>query len=134
MPHSGKNGKAYFGTRGAIPGGSFTEIPDTRQWSFELDSDNKAYRSSSTGGGTKREAGHSDITGGSIQVYAPDSPDDFPVREGDKVDLKLVESSSKTHYVEAIIDKINPATDIEGGEIVGYTINFSGDGAYTAPS
>lgn len=133
MPHSGKHGKAEWKAEG---GTTFAEIPHVKQWSFDDTSDNKSYASSSTTGRMRREPGNGDASG-TVEVYAEEDGGSGAVENmlsvGDKGTFRLTETTGRAWLIPVVIDKFGAATDIEGAEIVGYSIDFSGDGVITKP-
>ena len=122
-PISGKNGKVTVAS---------TDIGDVTKWSLDLESNNPAYASNSTSGVKKRVAGVKDSSG-SIE-YKLDSAAALPLAAGDTVTLKLYINASKYYQGDVIIDKVGVVTDIDTGEIVAQTAQFSGNGAWTPPS
>lgn len=125
-PASGKTGKAYYDS-----GGGETEILDVTNWNLNKSSDNKPYASSTTDGHRKRVAGHKDKSG-SFEFYVTDGdPGNIPIAEGDAVTLALDTDTGKRETGPAIIDDIEIPADIEGGDPVKITVNFSGNGEWT---
>lgn len=131
MPYSGKGGSVRYRVDNnpltPLIDSDFTlSIPDVRQWQYNDTSDNKAYTSSSTSGRVRRIAANGDFQNGSIDVYSADTAS--PLTVGSKYFLALGRKSGLTDYVAVIIDAINHLVNIETGDIVGYQIQFSGNG------
>jgi len=120
-PISGKSGKVYVDA---------VEVADVRNWKVNRASDNKEYASSSTAGWKKRVAGNRDWSG-SFEVYLQDGDMTLAFDDGDDITLILQTDSGQTFTGPAIVDGIDYDDNIEGGDPVAGTVNFSGDGAYT---
>ena len=122
---SSKFGKAVWGA---------TDIPESRGWTFTDESDNKAYASSATAQRRKRVAGHGDSSG-SFRAYLDATVDlEGILVAGDTDTLKLYEDGTRFWAIEAIIDSVVITDEIEGGDIVEVTVNWSGNGTVTAPA
>jgi len=122
---SGKDGKVMIGA---------TTLADITFWTLNTASNNPAYASSATAGHKKRVAGVKD-GGGTIQGkldVADAVTDDFD--EGDAVTLLLHLDATRFYSVPAIIDSIQLEVDIDSGEVVGWTAEYSTDGAWTKPT
>lgn len=106
---SGKNGSV----------GSYSEITG---WSLNWTSNNPSYASSDTAGWKKRVAGMQDVTGsfegkwdGSAEVAA-----------GDEVSgLVLNLDASQSYTLDAVIDGVSFECNIDDGEIIGFSVDFS---------
>ena len=103
-------------------------VSDVRNIRFEQRSDNKEYRSSSTAGFTKRIAGHKDYSL-SFDVYAADGAIVFSKDEGDNIAVIATAVAGKTLTGNFIIDRISGIVDIEGGDLVGLSVECSGQGS-----
>ncbi len=122
---SGKDGKVMIGA---------TTLADITFWTLATASNNPAYASSATSGHKKRVAGVKDASGsiqGKLDVADPVT-DDFD--EGDAVTLLLYIDATRFYSVPAIIDSINFEVDIDTGEVIGWTADYSADGAWTKPT
>jgi len=110
------------------------EVAEVRNWSFSWVATLKEYASSSTNCVKKRIGTQKDVTGGRFEVYIDDADRvDAQIEPGDVVTLKLYEDATKFWIVtDATIASIDPATDIEGDEIVGASVGFEG-GTVTKP-
>ncbi len=119
---SGKNGTLFCNGEQVAP---------LTNWKLAVTSKNLDYVANDTGGWTARAAGPRDSSG-SFQVKADDAGH-CPVAEGDAVTLDLhVDRTGNNYYaVAAIIQRIEVETDISGGKVVGYVIEFAGNGAVT---
>ena len=123
-PFSAKTGVVTYDA-----GGRDVTILDVRSISWDRTSDNKEYASSSTAGIKKRVAGHKDSSG-TLEIFAQDGDVDIPFDEGDTLSLK-VQCNVKGWSCPIIVDSIGAAHDIEGGELIGVTVAFSGNGAWS---
>ena len=121
---SSKNGNAKWDD---------ADIPDSRGWNFSPTSDNKQYASSDTSGHISRVAGHKDHSG-TVRCYLDSTTDiEGILREGDTGDMDLYEDATRFWRFPAIIDSIEVTDEIEGGEIVEVSINWSATAALTDP-
>lgn len=126
----------FSGKDGKISDGS-GDLADITRWTFTRTSNNHAYGSSSSSGFKRRVAGVKDGSGsivGLIQVGA--AP---PVAEGDEVTLQLFEdknaAGSQPYWsVPAVIEQVRIEVDIDDGTPVGFTADFTTNGAWTEPS
>lgn len=122
-PITGNDGKATF---------SGTDILQVRGWTLSDSSDNKAFVSSATAGQTRRVKANQDWTA-SVTVFFDDGSPPTNVAKGDIAELELFTAQGAGvggKYVgEGIVESIEPETDVEGGELIGATINFAADGA-----
>lgn len=122
---SGKNGKVMIGS---------TTLADITKWDFTPTSNNPSYASSATGGFKTRRAGVKDGSGSldfKLDLADPIT-DDFD--EGSAVTLLLYIDATRFHTVPAIIDSIAWSVDINDGDVVGGTAQFSITGAWTKPT
>lgn len=103
-----------------------TELDDVRSMSLTITADNHAYTSSSTGGWTKRLAGRLDASG-SIDFYSDDLTG-LPESGTFKQIALYVDATQKWDLKWGHIDSIEPDVNIESGEPVGVTLNFSFSG------
>ena len=119
---SGKDGTLYIGAG---------EVQPVANWKLRIVSNHRAYTANDTSGWKKRAAGAKDSSG-SFRISVTDSGN-CPVAEGDSVTLKLhVDDSGSNYYeVAVIIDRIDVATDIHGGNVVAMEVAFSGNGTVT---
>ena len=120
---SGKDGKVNDGT---------SDIADITRWTFTKTSNNPAYASSSSAGFRKRVAGVKDGSGAIEGKYQNDTA---PILdEGEEVTVKLYVDTTHFYSVPVIIDSFQLETDIDRGEVVGWSADFSTNGAWTEPT
>ena len=111
-----------------------SDIPHSRGWNFSAISDNKQFASSDTAGHVSRVAGHKDHNG-TVRAYVESASDiEGVLREADLGSLTLYEDATRFWTFPAIIDSIEVTAEIEGGEIVEVSINWSATGALTVPT
>ena len=120
MPISGNGGNVTAGG---------PDIVDVRTFSINRSADNKPYNSSDTAGQTHRVKGNKDWTV-SISCYLDGGDFDLGFDEGDTVAFVGISVAGKQIAGDILIDTIEAEVDIEGGELVGCTINGGGHGAY----
>jgi len=122
---SGKDGKLFVDS---------TELADITRWRFKTVAKNVAYASSATGGFRRRLKGVKDGSGSlQFKLNATD-PLTEQFDEGDQITLKLYVDATHFFTVPAVIDAIETVTEIEDGNVVGGTVEFSTDGAWTEPN
>lgn len=119
---SGKNGKITIGS---------SDLAEITSWSFNPTSNNPAWASSSNAGYKVREAGVKDGSGSFEGKYDKADQINDRITVGDKVTLLLYIDASSFFSVPAIIDSISYEVDIDDGEIVSFTCDFSTNGAWT---
>jgi hypothetical protein len=122
---SGKDGKVMIGA---------AAIADVTKWTLRTTSNNVAYASSSTGGFRRRVAGVKDGSGTIAFKLDVEDPITDELEEGDAVTLLLYLDDSRHYSVPAVIDALQWEVDIDRGEIIGGTAEFSIDGAWTKPT
>jgi len=113
--HSGKNGTLTIAGQ--------EETPVTN-WKLTTSSANDAYAANDTSGWKKRVSGVKDSSG---SFEMKDSPS---VDEGDSIALVLY-TGEDIFTLDAIVESIDVETDMNDGTIVGFIVNFAGDGAVT---
>jgi hypothetical protein len=115
---SGKNGTVSVG--GAIT--------DATGWSLSLTSNNPAYASSDTDGYKKRVGGIKDTTGSYSAKY-----NGGVVSVGSEHTAASFTLDGSTSWsLDIIIDAVNLEVDMDDGDVVGYSVDFSGNGAITS--
>ena len=123
IPITGNDGKATFNA---------ADILHVRTWTLNDVSDNKAYVSSETAGQTRRVKGNQDWTA-SVTVYFDEGTPTVNAVKGQIAALELFNAQGSgvggKFTGQGIVESVNPESDIEGGELVGATINFEADGA-----
>lgn len=122
---SGKNGKVLAGA---------VTLAEITGWTFNPTSNNPSWSSSGTSGHKTRVAGVKDGSGSFDFKY--DDADELwdTLEEGDTVTLNLYLNASKYFVVPAIIDGISYEVDINDGEMVGGSADFSKTAAHTNPT
>ena len=104
------------------------DIVDVRTFSINRSCELKPYNSSDTAKQTNRVAGNKDWTA-SISCYADGGSFNPGFEEGDSIAFVGVSVSGKTVTGTLLIESIEEEVDIEGGELVGISINGGGHGA-----
>lgn len=135
MPRTAKNGKADWSLVSAA--GAWTDIPEVRTISMTPSTEAKEYASSSTAGAKKRLEGIDDVSG-SVEIYIdPDNRFDaetMGLRTGASGWFRFYEARTDDPFIVPVyIDSIDYNVAIEGGDIIGATINYSGNGQITYP-
>lgn len=121
-PLGSKNGKITLNS---------TEVLDVTSWNVEKVADNKPYASSSTAGYRKRVSGVKDWTG-TLEVLPNDTPKlESYCEVGDTKTVELFLDGTLKYSGPIIIDKIGVKVDIQSGEVIAGTVDFSGNGAWT---
>ena len=108
------------------------EVLEVRGWTLSDTSDNQSYNSSKTKGQMRRVKGVQDWTG-SITIYFDEGVRPA-VSKGDILPLVLITAEGVSGKGEVgtgqgIVDSIDPEVDVEGGGLIGATLNMSADGA-----
>lgn len=100
-----------------------TQVAHARGWSLSLPNEVQEYVSNLTKGRKGRMAGNIDATG-SFTIY--NSADALPFLSGQKARLQLYTNATEFWDIDnAIIGNISPEVDIEGGTLVGVTVEWS---------
>lgn len=92
-------------------------------WRLTKTANNPAWASSSTAGWKDRVVGVKDASGSFD--YKFDATNFVPIEEGDDLQLKLYVNASKFYTVNAVIDSVSIEVDMNDGEVVGGTCDFS---------
>lgn len=121
---SGKDGKVMIGA---------TDLAHITSWSFNPVSNNPSWASSSTAGFKARVAGIRDGSGTIEGKYDKTDPIDDRIREGDCVTLLLFQDATRKFTVPAIIDGMSFEQDMDDGDVVTWSADFSSTGAFTYP-
>lgn len=119
---SGKDGKVRQGS---------TDIVDTLAWTLNKISNNPAYGSNATAGGTARVAGRKDWNGTATWAYQSGAEE---ITEGTSYSLQLNLNATKTFAGTALFSNISYNVDVNTGAIVTVTGTFEANGAITGPS
>jgi len=115
---SGKNGTVNVG--GAIT--------DATGWSLSLTSNNPAYGSSDTAVYKKRVPGIKDTTGSYSAKY-----NGGVVSVGSEhASAAFTLDGTTTWTLDVIVDAVNLEVDMDDGDVVGYSVDFSGNSAIVA--
>ena len=123
---SGKTGNAQI---------AGSDLLDVTGWNFTPTSNNPSYASSDTNGYKRRLGGVKDASG-SVTVKWDDSASPYTQSGFDVgvlISFNLFTDGSQKYIVPGIIDSVGVTVDINDGEIVEMTIDFSSDGAWTNP-
>lgn len=123
---SGKDGTVKIGA---------VEIAEITAWSFNPTSNNPSFASSSVPGYKRRVAGVKDGSG-NFDFKLQDATELAKFAVGTEVTLVLdVDgSATATYTVPSFIDSVTVETDMDDGEVVGGSCDFSTNGAWTEPS
>jgi len=111
----------YSGT-----GGTVNSVTQITSWSFNPTSNNSAWGSSSTNGYKDRVVGVKDGSG-SIEGKWDGTA---PYTVGAEVSLSLV-ANTGSFTVPAVIDSFSVEVDVDDGEVVGWSAEFSINGAWS---
>ena len=122
---SGKLGKVQSGG---------SDIDEVTKWNLKLTDSAPSYCSSSTGGWKTRRSGVNDGTGTFDAKLNPTASGKPPVGQGSAVTLNLYLNASLFFIVPALISDMDYTTDIDTGEVIGYTASFGVTGAVTLPT
>jgi hypothetical protein len=132
MPSNG-----ISGIRGDVLTGTGTpvQVAEVTKWNFNPKSNNVAWHSNRTGGYTARAAGNRDGSGTVEGKWSPITADMVlpALKEGANVTLNLQIISTQKYVVPAIIDGFKIGVDLDTGEAVGWSADFSTNGAWTDP-
>lgn len=125
---SGKNGKVEVTT--SVP--ATADAAEITGWRYTETSNNPAWASSGTAGHKTRVAGVGDGSGSADFKYDPDiTPADVGLVKGALVTLKLYINAVVFHTISAIIDSISYEVDVNDGETVSGSFDFSDTAAPT---
>lgn len=132
-PRTAKDGKADW----SLNGTTWTDLPHVRTVGFNPTTDSKDFASSSTGGAKQRLEGVDDFDG-SVTVYIDPTnrfdASSFGIRSGAVGFIRAYEARTDTPFIMPVyIDGVDYAVEVEDGNIIGATINFSGNGSITYP-
>jgi hypothetical protein len=122
---SGKAGKVMIGV---------AELAEITRWTLTTVSNNPAYASSGTAGYKRRVAGVKDASGMISFKLDPADAITADLNEGDSVTLLLYLDGSHFYSVPALVDSLQLEVDIDSGDIVGGTAEFSANGAWSKPT
>lgn len=122
---SGKDGDVKIGA---------TSICEIRKWSFNPKSNNPSYASNKTSGYKRRVPGVKDGSGTLEGAWDPATPAVSVIDVGTEVTLLLYINATQNYSVPSVIDSFKLDVDVDEGEIVSWTADFSTNGAWTNPS
>ena len=114
---SGKDGTVSVG--GAIA--------DCTGWNLTMTSNNPAYASSSTSGYKNRVAGVKDASGS----YSAKHNGSVPTVGTATASASFTLDGTSSFSLNIIIDSVNIEVDMDDGDVVGYSVDFSGNGLVT---
>lgn len=115
---SGKDGTVSFGS----------SVTDATGWSLSLTSNNPAYGSSDTSGYKKRVAGVKDWSGS----YSGKLNGTTVPTLGASVTVSFSTDGTTAWSGTAVCDAVNIEVDMDDGDVVGYSVDFSGNSVVTA--
>lgn len=122
-------GNPITGIGGDVSLGS--EVAHVRNWKVTREANNKTYASSDTEGWEETAEGIKKWSG-SMEVFAPDGNMSISTwDEGDLLNAVLTVDANSTLSGSVRIDSIEVEVEIEGSELVGMVVNFTGHGSYT---
>ena len=122
---SGKDGQVKEGA---------TVLAEITHWVFRTAAKNRAYSSSATGGFKRRLPGVKHGEGKFSYKLSATSPQTQQFEEGDAVTLALVIDADNAYSVPAVIDSVQLEVNVDTGEPIGGTAEFSSNGAWTKPA
>lgn len=109
-----------------------SNVVECTGWSWERSVADHAYASCATGGWKKRVAGTKDHTGSLNGKFDPTDEIEGYFDEGDLVTLKLYVSTTAYYSVPAMITSLSIETNVDEGDIIPWTANFGGNGAWSS--
>jgi len=115
---SGKDGTVSIDT---------VAVLDATGWQTTYSSNNPAYGSTDTAGWKNRVAGVKDSNGN----YEAKYNGAIATTAGQETDGDFTLDGAATYDIPSIIDQISLEVDMDDGDVVGYTNDFSGNGAIT---
>lgn len=117
------------GVGGSVDSGS--ELAEITTWTFTTTSNNSAWASSTNPGYKKRVGGVRDCSGTVNGKFNGDLTDYDDLEAGASVTLTLKINATHYYTVPALVDEFNLEVDMDNGEVVGWSLNFSGNGAWS---
>jgi hypothetical protein len=122
-PISAKGGYLKVGPAG----GAVATVADARNIRYEKSSENQVYGSSSTGGFRRRLAGYRDYVL-SFDVYAQNGALIWTYEDGTSIKAEGYSATGVGFKGTFFIERISGIVDIEGGTLVGISVECGGDG------
>ena len=113
---------------------SGTGLYEVLKWTFNPKAKNPAYASNKTGGYMYRVAGIKDGSGSCEGKYVPSQPIMATVDVGTAVTLDAYLTATVFYAIPAIVDSLKIDVDLNTGEFVSWTMDFSTVGAWTNPA
>jgi hypothetical protein len=110
-----------------------TPVAEITKWTFNAKSNNPAWASSDSAGYKKRVAGVKDGSGSIEMKYDPSNSFLAQADVGTSATLKLYINATKFFSVPAIFDSYDFEVDLDDGDVVGVSADFSANGAWTNP-
>lgn len=131
MPAGGISGKGGDCTYGTTPG---TQVSELTKWTFNPKTNCPAWASNKSGGFKKRVAGIRDASGSLEGKWDPTNPITSGLQDGAMVTLNLITMAGSQFTVPAIIEGLKVDVDIDSGQPVAWSADFSITGPWTAPT
>ena len=128
---SGKDGSVETTSGSGGGDGAQAEITG---WTFNTTSNNPSWASSTSPGFKKRVAGVKDGSGSISGKYNSANAIFDTLEVGVTVTLTLKVNATNFYAVPAIIDSFNIEVDMDNGDVVGWTADFSTNGEWTEPA
>jgi hypothetical protein len=125
---SGKGGDCTVGT------GTPVQVAELTKWGFNPKCATSAWASNRSGGYKRRVAGNKDGSGSIEGKWDPAVPITDMLEEGTEVTLNLVITGTQKYLVPAIIEGIKLDVDLDSGDVVGWSADFSTNGSWTKPT
>lgn len=110
-----------------------TQVCEVCKWGFTPKANNPSYASNKTAGYKARVAGIKDGSGSIEGKYDPANPIMSTLDVGTLVTLKLYLTATVFYSVPSIIDSLKIDVDLDTGDFVSFTADFSTNGAWTNP-
>lgn len=127
-------GTPITGTYGSVRTAQGTEVAEITGWSAMRNAAVKSYQSSSSSGYRKRAVGGKDLTGEfTFLLNCASGSSRMRFEEGDAFTVVLAVDSAMLHTIVApiVIEGVPINVDVDGDGLVGGTVRFGGNGAYS---
>lgn len=111
-----------------------TGVAHCTKWSFNPKSNNPAWASCDTNGFKTRVGGVKDGSGSMEGKFDTAHPFYDAMDVGTEITALLYINATMFYSIPAIIDDYSIEVDMNEGEVVGWSANFSTRGAWTEPS
>jgi hypothetical protein len=108
-----------------------TAEQNVRNWTVTETAGVATGAHSDSSGWTDAAAGNKSWTG-SFDFYQ-DATTSQPIRAGDAGAVTLTDGDANTYTGNVVVSEVSYSNDIEGAELVGGTVSFVGNGAFTPP-